>query len=208
MRLTRTLATAALCLGGVALGGTAVVAQTGAPPPTPPPRQAQPPSAPGGETTSQGPRRAIAVLQPTQGNNVRGVVTFEETGDGVRMQANVSGLPAAEHAYHVHVYGDCSAADATSAGPHFMFGPNDGGITGDLGELRPQQGGARDAKTIPLATLRGEHSIIGRAVVVHAKGNDPSQPPDGAAGARLACGVIGLDEAGSGASAGGSGGQR
>lgn len=201
----RTLKAALLSIGGVALTATAVVAQTGAPPPSPPPTRAPPASAQQGEASAdQAPRRAIAVLQPTQGNDVRGVVTFEETPDGVRMQANVSGLPGGEHAYHVHVYGDCSAADATSAGPHYTFGPNDTGITGNLGELKAQQGSARDANMLPLAQLRGPRSIVGRAVVVHAKGNDPSQPPDGAAGARLACGVIGLDEGASGAQGGGS----
>jgi Cu-Zn family superoxide dismutase len=44
--------------------------------------------------------------------------------------------------------------------------------------------------TIGTARLDGPHSIIGRSVVVHARGNDPSQPPDGDAGARIACGVI------------------
>lgn len=154
---------------------------------------------------TQAPRRAIAVLQPTQGNNVRGIITFEETSEGVRMQANVSGLPGKEHAYHVHVYGDCSSADGSAAGPHYTFGPNDTGITGDLGELRPQGGGATEAKLIPLASLRGPNAIIGRSVVVHEKGNDPSQPPDGAAGARLACGVIGLDQSESAPRAGAQG---
>lgn len=149
--------------------------------------------------------RAIAILRPTQGSNVSGVVTFEETSDGVRAHTNVRGLPGGEHAYHVHVYGDCSAPDATSAGPHFRFGPADTGITGNLGELMGAGGQVTNTTLLREAKLDGERSIIGRAVVVHEKGNDPSQPPDGAAGARIACGVIGLDEASSGgAQAGGA----
>lgn len=204
MARTRISQATPLVLGGALLIGTAVVAQAprGAPPPTPPPSGGHE----GMAAEAEGPRRAIAVLQPTQGNNVRGTVTFEESGEGVRMQANISGLPGSEHAYHVHVYGDCTAGDASSAGPHFMFGPNDTGITGDLGELRPQGGSAQDAKMIPLAALDGPHSIIGRSVVVHEKGNDPSQPPDGAAGARLACGVIGLDQVEGGQGSGGASG--
>ncbi len=162
-------------------------------------REAKAPSAQEQETkaaeAAEGPRRAIAVLEPTEGNNVTGTITFEESPSGVRVQASVNGLPGVEHAYHVHVYGDCSSADGTSAGPHFRFSPADTGITGNLGELQGQRGSAQEATTLDKATLSGERSIIGRSVVVHRKGNDPSAPPDGAAGARLACGVIGLDEA-------------
>ena len=37
----------------------------------------------------------------------------------------VEGLPAGTHGYHVHMYGDCSSDDGTSAGPHLNFhGPS------------------------------------------------------------------------------------
>ncbi|MCA8949470.1 MAG: superoxide dismutase family protein [Planctomycetes bacterium] len=39
--------------------------------------------------------------------------------------------------------------------------------------------------------LGGEHSILGRALVVHA-GEDTFEQPTGAAGARVAFGVIGI----------------
>ena len=41
-------------------------------------------------------------------------------------------------------------------------------------------------------TLDGPHSIIGRALVVHAKADDLKSQPSGDAGDRVACGVIGL----------------
>lgn len=144
---------------------------------------------------------AVAVLHPTRGNDVRGTVRFRESERGLEVVASVEGLPAGEHAYHVHVFGDCSSADATSAGPHFHFAGSSFDrsakiITGNLGELRGR-GGKSDRTIhetrIPGATLQGNFSILGRAVVVHARGNDPSQPPDGGAGERLACGVIGVD---------------
>jgi Cu-Zn family superoxide dismutase len=40
--------------------------------------------------------------------------------------------------------------------------------------------------------LSGENSIIGRAVIVHAKEDDLTTQPTGAAGARVACGSIGV----------------
>jgi Cu-Zn family superoxide dismutase len=41
-------------------------------------------------------------------------------------------------------------------------------------------------------SLNGDYSIIGRAVIVHAKEDDLTTQPTGAAGARAACGVIGV----------------
>lgn len=143
--------------------------------------------------------RAIAVLSPTAGHETRGVVRFEEEGGAVVVTADVERLPPDVHAMHVHVYGDCSAPDGKSAGPHFHFSgssldPEVKIVTGNLGELRGDGGAAKHEVRLERATLHGRFSILGRAVVVHAKGNDPTQPPDGAAGARIACGVIGIDE--------------
>jgi Cu-Zn family superoxide dismutase len=41
-------------------------------------------------------------------------------------------------------------------------------------------------------SLNGAHSIVGRAVIVHAGEDDLTSQPAGAAGGRLACGVIGV----------------
>lgn len=153
------------------------------------------------------PEAAIAVLHPTEGNQARGVVRFHRGDDGsVRVEARVSGLEPGSHAYHVHLYGDCSAPDGTSAGTHFNFvgssvdPPEDiGRITGNLGELEAgDDGEARHSATLDLARLGGPKSIVGHAVVVHARGNDPESPPIGAAGARVACGVIGIATGGGG----------
>lgn len=157
-----------------------------------------------GATNKRPVRQALAVLHPTQGNQASGVVRFTETpGRGIEVFAAVHGLEGGPHAFHVHVYGDCSAPDATSAGPHFHFTGSSLDkevevITGNLGELRQHRTDdvSSHQARIPNASLQGEFSIIGRAVVVHAQGNDPTVTPDGGAGARLACGVIGVAEPG------------
>lgn len=149
------------------------------------------------------PLAAVAVLEPTKGSEARGTVRFEQTGEGVRIRSDVEGLTPGKHGYHVHLYGDCTAPDASSAGTHYNFeGPSDPPpqgiqrITGNLGNLDAgQDGRAEHEARIPLATLHGPKSIIGRSVVVHEKPNDPASPPIGAAGGRVACGVIGIAEA-------------
>src|SRR5262245_66530581 len=65
------------------------------------------------------PLKAVAVIHPTAGNKVSGTVTFTEVADGVQVRAEITGLTPGNHGFHVHEFGDCSAADATSAGAHF-----------------------------------------------------------------------------------------
>ena len=156
-----------------------------------------------GQADSPEIRRAIAVLHPTQGHEVQGTITFTQKPEGVQVTAEVDRLPNGKHAYHVHLYGDCSGPEGKTAGTHFNFqGPSKeppddiDRITGDLGNLEADANGKATAETmIENATLHGSYAIVGRSVVVHAKPNDPSSPPMGAAGARLACGVIGIAEA-------------
>lgn len=153
-----------------------------------------------GAARKQPVREAIAILQPTSGNAVTGTVRFVDVdGPGVEVYGVAHGLGEGVHAYHVHVYGDCSAPDGTSAGPHFHFTGSSFDkevdmITGNLGELRRHEndGTSTHRGRVPHASLQGEFSLIGRAVVVHEHGNDPQITPDGGAGKRLACGVIGV----------------
>jgi len=145
--------------------------------------------------------RAIATLTPTKGNHVTGVVKFTQTAGGVKVDADVNGLPEGVHAYHIHLYGDCSGDDGKSAGTHLNLQgsskhppPDIARITGDLGELTADATGHATAqRMLSTATLQTPNTIIGRSVIVHAKGNDLSAPPIGAAGSRLACGVIGVE---------------
>src|ERR1041384_4883812 len=71
------------------------------------------------EQKSSAPLKAVAVLHPTAGNKVSGTVTLTEEADGVKIRANITGLTPGNHGFHVHEFGDCSAADAASAGAHF-----------------------------------------------------------------------------------------
>src|SRR4030095_1297880 len=63
--------------------------------------------------------KAVAGLHPTAGNKVSGTVTLTEEADGVKIRANITGLSPGNHGFHVHEFGDCSAADAASAGAPF-----------------------------------------------------------------------------------------
>lgn len=160
-------------------------------------------SAPAYAADDDTPQAAIAVLDGTQGNaDAHAVIHFTPDKDGLAYTTEASGLTPGKHGYHIHLYGDCSAADGTSAGTHFNLKgssrnpPEDiDRITGDLGNLDVDaDGNAHDSGLIQNAELTGNKSIIGHGVIIHAKANDPDQPPIGAAGPRQACGVIGIAE--------------
>ena len=143
---------------------------------------------------------ATAVLAPTKGNSVSGTVNFTQKGEVVLVEAKISGLPAnGTHGFHIHEKGNCSAADASSAGGHFNpSGSKHGGQVGavrhggDLGNLRADANGFAQASIevggITLGT--DPKSIIGRAVIVHAGPDDLKSQPAGNSGARVACGLI------------------
>lgn len=155
------------------------------------------------EVVQEGPGTEVAtvVLHPTEGNEAEGVVTFTQTDDGVRIEASISGLEAgSSHGFHIHQYGDCRAADGTSAGGHFNpedmphGGPDDmQRHVGDLGNLEADENGEASADfTDSFLELNGANSILGRGVIIHAGQDDLESQPTGDAGSRLSCGVIGV----------------
>ena len=144
--------------------------------------------------------QAVAVVHPTEGNDVSGTVTFTKTGDSVEVSAELSGLEMGPHGFHIHQFGDCTASDGTSAGGHYNpTGNNHGDPTqddrhmGDMGNITAGEEGVATLNYVdPMIKLNGPNSIIGRAIIVHQGQDDMSSQPSGAAGPRIGCGVIGL----------------
>jgi Cu-Zn family superoxide dismutase len=152
---------------------------------------------------------ASAELRATQGNAVKGTVTFTQEPDGVRVKGALSGLTPGKHGFHVHANGDCSAPDASSAGDHFnATGAKHGAPeqkdahTGDMGNVEADdQGNARIDYVDRKMSLAGATSVVGKAVIVHEKVDDLTSQPTGDSGARIACGVIERGDASADASA-------
>jgi Cu-Zn family superoxide dismutase len=64
---------------------------------------------------------------------------------------------------------------------------------GDMGNIEAGVDGKAHIDYVDaVMTLTGEHSIVGHAVIVHEKEDDLKTQPTGNAGARVACGVIGI----------------
>ena len=146
------------------------------------------------------PAEAVANLEAKSGSSVEGEARFVAADGSVTLTLNVRNAPPGEHAFHVHAIGDCSAEDGTSAGGHWNPTDEDHGKwdqnpfhLGDVGNLMVGEDGNG---TIQLSTTWWEigtgeaNDVVGKSVIVHAGADDFTTQPTGAAGGRIACGVI------------------
>lgn len=123
----------------------------------------------------------------------------------VKVTGEISGLGQGLHGFHIHEFGD-NTNGCTSAGAHFNpHGKEHGGPTdatrhvGDLGNVVADASGVAKVNiTDSMISLTGDHSILGRSLVVHAdpddlgKGGHELSKTTGNAGARAGCGVVGI----------------
>ncbi|MEI6244572.1 MAG: superoxide dismutase family protein [Acidobacteriota bacterium] len=140
-------------------------------------------------------------LNDAAGKSV-GTATLTETKTGVSIALDLTGLPAGEHAIHIHQNAKCEAPAFTTAGGHFnptsmkhgLENP-DGHHAGDMKNFTVAADGTAKGKVVDDAVTiaDGAASIFtggGTALVVHAAADDMKTDPSGNAGARIACGVI------------------
>ncbi|WP_395848966.1 superoxide dismutase family protein [Cystobacter fuscus] len=144
-------------------------------------------------------RSAIATLDSRSDSLTTGKATFTESGDKVTLDLEVAGATPGQHGAHIHQTGDCTAADASSAGGHWnpagvSHGAADPGHhLGDLGNIEIGQDGRGTLKVTKQAWKIGDGSaqdVVGKALVIHAGQDDLATDPAGNSGGRVACGVI------------------
>ena len=137
---------------------------------------------------------ARATLAAPDGQ-VMGEATLTQTPTGVLISAEVTGLSAGAHGFHIHGIGACSPDSHFAPGgkPH-GFLHEDGPHAGDLPNIHVGEDGTGRADYFTTAvTLDAgpEHSLFdddGSALIVH---DDPDDYLDVAsAGTRIGCGVI------------------
>lgn len=145
-----------------------------------------------------------AIDQNGVGKEIGQVAITTAKSGGVVFAPNLKSLPPGEHGFHVHDNASCEVKDkegkieaGEAAGGHYdpkhsdkHAGPAGDGHLGDLPALHVDaSGNATKAVTAPRLKLA---EIKGHSLMIHAGGDTNSdQPaPNGAGGARIACGLI------------------
>lgn len=143
---------------------------------------------------------AVCVLQAVGDSGVSGTILFDRQGDSLRVTGTVKGLSPGKHGFHIHEYGDLRDMEkGLSTGGHFNptgsdHGHREGDVrhAGDFGNIEAGADGVAKIDFVDkIASINGEHSIIGHGVVVHAD-EDKFTQPTGDAGGRIAIGVVGI----------------
>lgn len=163
--------------------------------------RAKPPEPTKPDVMQRGPR-AMAVLRDPEGKVV-GRASLEETPNGVLIRLDASDLPEGPHAFHIHAVGKCEPPFESAGGHwnpegrgHGYYDPH-GKHAGDLPNVHVDERGDARVELFAGGTrlLGGKNAMLdedGAALVVHEKPDDYHTDPAGAAGGRIACGVIEL----------------
>ena len=150
------------------------------------------------EAQAQG---ANAVLINPDGKEI-GNVAVSEVAQGVRIFAQAAELPPGVHAFHIHETGQCDPPDFESAGGHYNptgkqhgWDNAEGPHAGDFPNVHVHDDGRLAIEYFTSAVTLGEGETTlfdddGSAIVMHEGADDYQTDPAGAAGARIACGVI------------------
>lgn len=140
---------------------------------------------------------ATSILKDPQGKEV-GTVKLRAVPSGVLLDADLTGFPPGDHAFHIHGTGECEPPSFESAGGHFNPEEDEHGLenpagphAGDMPNIHvPENGKLRIEVLNQMVSLDGLFGGEGTSIVVHEKPDDYKSNPAGDAGPRIACGVI------------------
>lgn len=163
-------------------------------------RPESPPGATSADAESAAERGApaTATLRNADGEAV-GSTELIPSPNGTWLRVELTDVPPGEHAFHLHETGACEAPDFESAGGHLNparvehgFLDDDGVHAGDLPNVHVPEEGALRLDVFAPGVVLEEHlsDADGAAVVMHEGPDDYRTNPAGAAGPRIACGVV------------------
>lgn len=129
-----------------------------------------------------------------------GSLEIFEGKKGLLIRLDAAGLKQGWHGFHFHQKGTCDDSGFKGSGDHMAHGGSPHGILssgphiGDLPNIYASADGIAKVDIIaPGLTLKGSDGLLdkdGTAIIIHANADDYQSQPSGAAGDRIACGVI------------------
>lgn len=140
---------------------------------------------------------ALARMHDPDGQAV-GTVEFRPSPFGVMLHARLAFLPPGVHAFHVHETGKCEPPFKSAGGHYNPDGSehglmdDDGRHAGDMPNIHVPATGLLNIEIFN-DRVRLDDALFdedGAAVVIHEGPDDYETNPAGAAGPRIACGVI------------------
>ncbi len=149
--------------------------------------------------------QAVAVLTGSRNYpQISGTVSFYQTGQGVIVAAQVSGLPATGgmptsggdcggsfFAFHIHEGDSCSGnAEDPFANVKQHYNPAGCEHPFHAGDMPPLLGNQGYALSAFLTDRFSVREIMGRTVIIHSGTDDFHTQPSGNAGTKIACGEI------------------
>ncbi len=137
--------------------------------------------------------RAMAMIKGSSAvPQLTGVVWLTDTPAGVRVEAQVKGLPRSEtgfYGFHLHERGSCQPPDFASAKGH--YNPLDVPHPQHAGDFPMLMATGQNEAWLSFMTTRfSVCDVIGRSIVIHAQRDDYTSQPAGDAGERIGCGII------------------
>jgi Cu-Zn family superoxide dismutase len=149
-------------------------------------------------TAEAGPGDAASAAMMSPEGKPLGTVELSQKENGTAIIAQLKGLPEGSHAFHVHETGTCTPP-FKSAGGHFNptgaqhgFDSQNGPHAGDMPNNYVPASGELTFEAFN-TRLAVDDSLLdddGAAIVIHEGADDYQTDPAGAAGDRIACGVL------------------
>ena len=145
---------------------------------------------------------AIAKIEQINQSEISGLAVFTKHKNGIKVKLSLNGKKNTTLAVHIHEGMECDKVDGKSAKGHWNpTGEKHGRWgtssfhSGDIGNIAMDKNGVGSYELIDTVGRwsiggYGETNILDRSMIIHDGVDDGKTQPSGAAGGRVACGLI------------------
>ena len=147
---------------------------------------------------NQIPEAAALMIGSSKYHELRGLIGFYQTKEGVLVTAEITGLPVSSDVchspifgFHIHEGERCTGNETDPfADTKGHYNPKGCEHPYHAGDLPPLLGNKGNAFSIVLTDRFTVSEVIGKTVIIHASLDNFTTQPSGNSGEKLGCGVI------------------